>query len=112
MHGHIKGEFNLVCFTKIASPIDNNLIGILIRGHANYAKKNKDDIVCSAISAIAQTAIFGCSMYDKHCKVNKLQEGYVSFTCKKTIQTEAIINSALLGLNAIKKTYPKCFKEV
>ena len=100
----------MVYFTKIVPPTDDNIIGLLIRGHANYAKKDKDDIVCSAISAIAQTALYGCGAYSV-CNVNKVQKGYVSFTCNKTIQTEAIIDSAVLGLKAIKKTYPKCFKE-
>lgn len=100
----------MVYFTKISSPANENIIGLLVRGHANYAKKDKEDIVCSAVSAIAQTALYGCNEYSK-CNINKIQKGYVSFTCDKTIQTEAIIKSAILGLKAIKETYPKCFKE-
>ena len=101
----------MVYFTKITIPEDKNITGLLIRGHAHYARKNKDDIVCSGISAIAQMAAYGCKFYDKHCKIEKLQEGHVAFTCNNTVETSAIINSALIGLKALKRTYPKCFSK-
>ena len=31
----------MVYFTKISSPANENIIGLLVRGHANYAKKDK-----------------------------------------------------------------------
>lgn len=37
---------------------DGNTLNIEIRGHANYDQHGRD-IVCSAVSAISQTAILG-----------------------------------------------------
>lgn len=101
----------MVYFTEIKIPNNDEVTGLLVRGHAGYAKKNKDDIVCSGISAIAQTALYGCAEYDKDIAVNKIKSGYINFTCKKTPETNAIIFAAILGLKSIKKQYPQCFKE-
>ena len=68
----------MVYFTKISSPANENIIGLLVRGHANYAKKTKRILICSAVSAIAQTALYGCNEYSK-CNVNKIQKGYDIF---------------------------------
>jgi uncharacterized protein YsxB (DUF464 family) len=35
------------------------LRGIFATGHAGYAKKGKEDILCAAVSAIVQTAVGG-----------------------------------------------------
>ena len=67
--------------------------------------------VMSAISAIAQSALYGCSAYDKELVLNKIQKGYVHFICRKTPETNAVILAAVLGLNAIKEQYPQCFKQ-
>lgn len=100
----------MVFFTEIKVPGNDDVTGLLVRGHAGYAKKSKDDIVCSGISAIAQSALYGCSQYDEKLVINKVQSGYINFICKKTTETKAIILAALLGLNAIKEQYPQCFK--
>lgn len=101
----------MVYFKEVAVPGNDNITGLLVRGHAGYARKNKDDIVCSAISAIAQSALYGCSAYDKELVLNKIQKGYVHFICRKTPETNAVILAAVLGLNAIKEQYPQCFKQ-
>lgn len=89
---------------------DKNRIGLWSRGHANFVKKG-DDIVCSAVSAIVQTAMLGCQQYDANTNIRCCQKGHFSFTCQKSEVTQAIIEAAFLGLDNIRKQYPQCFFE-
>lgn len=97
----------MITFGEVKPYKDDGKTGIYIRGHADYAKG--DDIVCAAVSAIGQTAAQGCGYYDSKTDVQHCQKGHIVFVCDKTAETVAIINTALLGLNAIKLQYPQCF---
>ena len=97
----------MITFGEIKAYKEPDKTGLYIRGHADYAKG--DDIVCAAVSAIGQTAAQGCKCYDKKTEIRQQKKGHIVFVCYKTAESIAIINAALLGLNAIKLQYPQCF---
>lgn len=90
--------------------LEKDKTGIFIRGHANYAKKGAD-IVCAAVSTIGQVAALGVSKYDPQVEVKQMTTGHISFTCKRTPETEAIIYTAIAGLDEVAKEYPSNVKE-
>lgn len=94
---------------SVVNHIDENRTGLLIRGHANYVKRGPD-IVCAAVSAIGQTACAGVDAVTD-TDIKHMQEGYISFTCGKTVQTQAIINAAICGLKQLEQQYPQCVQE-
>lgn len=91
--------------------IDKNKTGLFIRGHANYAKKG-EDIVCAAVSAIGQTAAIGVQMFDADADIKQCRSGHVVFVCKRTFATDAIILTAVAGIQQIASQYPQCFAEI
>lgn len=88
---------------------ENGQVGLVVAGHARYAPKGFD-IVCAAISAIAQTAALGCQQWDPKIKIIAATEGDFCFTCKATSKTRAIVQAAVLGLQEIKRLHPQCFE--
>lgn len=82
--------------------------GLFIRGHANYAPRG-EDIVCAAVSAIGQTAAQGCKAYEDQTNIRHCEDGHIVFICRKTLETEAIVKAALIGLDAVKEARPECF---
>lgn len=89
---------------------DKKKTGLVIRGHANYVKRGAD-IVCAAVSAIGQTAYIGVKAF-ADTTLKHLQEGYISFVCDKTTETDAIIFAAISGLKQLEKQYPQCVGEI
>ncbi len=81
-----------------------------IKGHAGYAKYGKD-IVCSAVSSIACTALLGLIRFSTR-KVEYIKEdGYLRFsvpvaeTEEEKIRTEAILETMILGLRDVQSGY-------
>lgn len=88
--------------------IDDGMIGIFIRGHANYAKEG-EDIVCAAVSGIGCSAVQGCQLYDENIEIRHCKKGNIEFVCKRTAETEAVVRATLAGISSIKEIYRKCF---
>ena len=88
--------------------LDDDMTGMFIHGHANYAKEG-EDIVCAAVSGIGCSAAQGCQIYDTNTQIRHCEKGNIEFVCKKTAETEAIARTALAGLFSIKEQYPQCF---
>lgn len=82
-------------------------LGLVCTGHANYAPKGFD-IVCASVSAIVQTAGLGIDKLDPAAVV-EVGDGSFSIACKDRPKTRAIIDTAVLGLDAIKEQYPENF---
>lgn len=82
----------------------------MVRGHAYYAKRGQDDIVCASVSAIAQAATNGCLKFGERTDVKSCRPGRFVFTTEYSPLTEAIIGTAFLGIKDIASQYPKCFK--
>lgn len=88
-------------------------IGLMVRGHANYAPKGQD-IVCAAVSSTCYTAVNGCISNVKDEKdicIQCCQPGHFVFTVKDTPETRALIEATHLQLKNIAKQYPQCFKK-
>ncbi|TYP57590.1 ribosomal-processing cysteine protease Prp [Thermosediminibacter litoriperuensis] len=88
---------------------------LLIRGHAGYAEYGKD-IVCAAVSALAETAVIGI---EEVAGVNASlvkREGYFHLTVpqddseEKLSKAGIIIDTIVLGLKDIARTYPSHIK--
>jgi uncharacterized protein YsxB (DUF464 family) len=92
---------------------EKNLIkGFSVEGHSGYAPHG-EDIVCSAISTLTQTAVLGLTEYlhlnpqltiksgDMKCFLPK------QLTEEQLILTQAILQTLALGLEAIAKSYGK-----
>lgn len=86
---------------------ENRIISMSSQGHSFY-KKRGEDIVCSAVSAILQTAILGLSEYlNARLDVVK-RDGFLHFKLLSPPSKEAssIFETMRLGLYRIAEKYP------
>ena len=88
----------------------NRLAGFEAQGHSDYADEG-EDIVCSAISALTQTAIMGIMEYLKLRCAFELDEGYAYCMLDDSIgetewhEAEIIFETMALGLSSIADSY-------
>ncbi|OIP42265.1 hypothetical protein AUJ95_01885 [Candidatus Desantisbacteria bacterium CG2_30_40_21] len=83
------------------------IVEFLVTGHADYKNKG-DDIVCAAISAVAQTAVEGLKRYLPEGIRIKKEKGilHLSITNGANIHESSIIlETMLLGLKRIEENY-------
>ncbi|MCK9443910.1 MAG: ribosomal-processing cysteine protease Prp [Tissierellaceae bacterium] len=97
-----------------------NIRKFTIKGHANYAKRG-NDIVCAAVSALAQTTLLSIV---KVCGVEENQINYIveektgflevelpidldNSTLEKT---QIVLETLKLGINSIIEIYPEYVK--
>ena len=98
----------MIVFSEIT---ERGRTGLSVRGHANYAVKGAD-IVCAAVSAIAQTALLGVQRFASLEPEPRCRDGDIVFTAQRTPETVAIIVAALMGLREIAAQYPDNVKEM
>jgi hypothetical protein len=82
--------------------------GFEVKGHSNIADYGQD-IVCAAVSALAQTALLGLGQYlhrDVDYRV-KRADMYTVLKDEPDDLTDAILETMVLGLKEIEKIYPK-----
>lgn len=90
----------------------NHIIGFKLSGHAGYAK-NGSDIVCSAVSVLAQTAVQGLKMVADIDIRYEMKDGFLScklpteLTEKQLIMSTAILETMYVGLKNIEENYKK-----
>lgn len=88
---------------------DNKIHKVEIKGHANYAEEGKD-IVCSAVSSIACTALLGLMEYSDKVEYIK-KDGHLVFyapearTREDEISIDAILKTMELGLRDVREGY-------
>ncbi|MBQ8822834.1 MAG: ribosomal-processing cysteine protease Prp [Lachnospiraceae bacterium] len=85
-------------------------------GHAEYVKRGKPDILCSAISALVVNTI-NCmeELYGEKMKVATNEEtGFIKCDFEGSLQKESIVlmDSMVFGLENLSKTYGKKFLQV
>lgn len=97
---------------------DNNYIKkYTIDGHANYDNYGKD-IVCSAISVLAQTTLLSlvevCGLEEKAIKYSIDNEiGFLDVNLPKNIEisilekTQIVLNTLIVGVNSVIESYPR-----
>lgn len=83
--------------------------GFTVSGHSGYGKHGSD-IVCSAVSALTQTALLG--LIDINIKVlYNIKDGFLSCDIPKIedgdkmLKSCAILDTMVLGLKNIEKNY-------
>jgi Predicted ribosomal protein len=82
-----------------------------MEGHAETAEYGKD-LVCAAVSGIVQAALLGLHEYlkvemDWTHKAGKVEMRLLS---KANSETEAILQTMLIGLRKIREEYPETIK--
>lgn len=89
-----------------------NITGFKITGHSGYDTHGKD-IVCSAVSSIAQTALLGLLKVAEAEAAYKIEDGYLmcelrdDVSDRKSIMCGAILETMYEGLKNIKESYRK-----
>lgn len=92
----------------------NCIEGIKVTGHANYAKHG-EDIVCAAVSVLAQTTLLGLVEVLKINVDYKIDEGYLEFNLKNDNQNDsinALLNTFEAGIENLLIDYGKYLKLV
>lgn len=93
------------------------LVGYHAQGHANFAPEGEYDLVCSAVSALTQTALLGLqerlqlplavSVEEEtgiHCVLGR------ECTDRQVEQASIVLDTLLLGLQSIESGYGEYLK--
>ncbi len=90
---------------------DNKITGFLIEGHACYDKKGQD-IVCAAVSVLAQTALIGLNEFLSSDSFHyNIKDGYIkcklegNLNEKEDHNSQVILKTMCLGLETIQESY-------
>jgi hypothetical protein len=89
---------------------------VKVNGHSGGVKG--EDIVCSAISALMQTALAGLIHYGKDDVISKMREGEMLIRIKENVSDthreifDIILSTLYLGLENIRRKYPEKIKIV
>lgn len=91
---------------------NNRVSSFTVEGHAGYAAYGKD-IVCAAVSVLAQTAIIGLEYFLEPKPEVVIKNGFLScrlpeeMSDRERIQAEAIVGTLALGLESTRNQYPE-----
>lgn len=94
---------------------DCNLIGFEVEGHAEYAPYG-EDIVCAALSVLAQTAVLGLQYHLAEPPDFTIQDGFVRCFLAQELSRQDRDNAKILmetmrlGVETIQKSYPRNVK--
>jgi len=89
---------------------DDKVKELKVTGHADYSEYGSD-IVCSAVSALTQTALLGLLNVAQLDIEYSINEGFLSFSIPQIedrdvrLKAWAIIDTMVLGLNNIAENY-------
>lgn len=95
---------------------ENTITGFFIKGHAGY-KPPGEDIVCAAVSMLAQTTLMGLNRYiAEDLKYSIDEAGILKCSVPRDlkdiqrVQAEAILETMVMGLKNLQKNYSKYIK--
>ncbi|MFZ5352938.1 MAG: ribosomal-processing cysteine protease Prp [Bacillota bacterium] len=89
---------------------EKNIIGFKVSGHTGFAKRG-EDIVCSAVSALTQTALIGLEKVAGAKVEYSIKDGFLQCRIIDTrtelgaIKCSAILETLYEGLKNIEATY-------
>lgn len=95
---------------EIIKSQNGKLVELKVEGHAGYGSFG-EDIVCSAVSVLTQTAVLGLLNVACIDLKYKISDGLLYFKIpkalegQKKIQTDAIVQTMVLGLKNISDSY-------
>ena len=82
--------------------------GLSIDGHANFAEQGKD-IVCAAVSVLAQTLIASIEELTDDDVRSVIEHGHIELNYRNLSETSRVlIDSFLIGCRMIESEYPDC----
>lgn len=90
---------------------EGKMRGFNVEGHAGYARKG-EDIVCSAVSALAYTAVGSLMNMAGGCDYEE-KDGFMKIRIKdrrsekETISSEIILNTIFIGFMQLMESYKK-----
>ena len=94
---------------------EGELTGYEVKGHAEYAEEG-EDIVCSAISVLAQTGIFSLNSLVSIVGSEKIDKGFLrcsvpeDITDERKKEAQLIMNTVLVGMFQTARSYPDRIK--
>jgi len=84
-------------------PINEYKSGFILKGHAEYAESGKD-IVCSAVSSLAQSVFL---TINKEYKITHIQShGFLEVNYEEILGILLYVRVLLTGMEEIAKQYP------
>jgi uncharacterized protein YsxB (DUF464 family) len=95
---------------NILMSADDKVRELKVTGHADYSEYGSD-IVCSAVSALTQTALLGLMNVAKLDIEDCVNEGFLSFTIPviedrdARLKAWAILDTMVMGLENISENY-------
>lgn len=95
---------------EILKNVDGFVRKFIVNGHSDYAVYGSD-IVCSAVSALTQTAVMGLQDIAGISVNYSIEEGFLNCEIPiiherdKLLKTNAILDTMILGLTNIEKNY-------
>ena len=96
---------------RVRRDSEGNPIALEIRGHALFAPRGSD-IVCAAVSILAQTVVFALKDLVRLDLPVKIKEGYLSVSAPPVMGKEKaekfflLMETMLLGLRETASSYP------
>ena len=85
------------------------VVRIQATGHAQFATRG-NDIVCAGVSVLLQTAILGITSVAKAEHKACRKDGELALEVTPTKETDAIIETMILGIKDLERQYPKHIK--
>lgn len=80
--------------------------GFSVRGHSHQAPRGKD-VICAGVSSLTQSACQGIIQYLRISSRYSVSSGFLDFSLQNpTKETEAILQSMLIGLRNIQSICP------
>lgn len=87
----------------------NGKIKTFLNGHSGYAKAGRD-IVCAAVSALAQGAVIGLTKVLNEDVSVERSDGCLQFEVADNLKTEIVVNTMVEAIKDLAKQYPKNIK--
>jgi uncharacterized protein YsxB (DUF464 family) len=97
---------------KISTTDIGEIVSFEIKGHSLYADHGQD-IVCSGISAVAQTAVLGLNHFIGKSSELKIDKGYLYCSLPEVLTLEEreraniVLKTMVLGFEMIALSYPQ-----
>ena len=88
--------------------------GLECKGHADYAGKGGQDIVCAAVSALVINTVNSLEAFTHDRFTAEDKDGYVklAFPERQSPEGKLLMDALLLGLNEISRSYGKKYLQV
>jgi hypothetical protein len=81
--------------------------GVIVTGHGGGSAGS--DILCAAVSAVAETALAGMLYYDSEGIDWEMREGFISIQMRESAdeRLDAVLTTLIIGLRQIAKEHPE-----